>query len=324
MGRIIKLETLEKGFFRDFKVVAAIGFFDGVHRGHSSIIEMCVKRASEIGGVSLILTFDKPPMNIITGKLYKKLIVNFVDKFKLIEDKGVDYILVAKFNKEFAGMTPADFCESILLDRLNIKELFIGEDFRFGKNASGDIGYIKDFFKNRDVIINRIPIFEINGIAVSSTAIRQFYNNGDIDNIISFLGRVPSVRGRVVSGENIGRELGFPTANIVVFEKYIIPKDGVYIGYVNLLNNGDRFEKLNAVINIGISPTFNGTHKRIESHIIDFDEDIYNREIEVFFLKRLRDEIKFESRNDLIKQIKMDIRATKEYFGKESSIRSYK
>jgi riboflavin kinase/FMN adenylyltransferase len=318
MASIIELKDLDKNFFKELKVVAAIGFFDGIHRGHSRIIEMCVKRASEINGKSLIFTFDKPPMNIITGKLYKRLIINFGDKFNLIEKMGVDYILVAKFSKEFANMAPVDFCRDILAGVINVKELFIGEDFRFGRNASGDVSFIEDFFSGSEVTVNRIPILEINGTAVSSTAIRDFYNKGNIDNIISFLGRAPSVKGRVVSGESIGRELGFPTANIVVFEKYIIPKDGVYVGYVELVGSGSKYGKLNAVINVGINPTFDGTHKRIESHIIDFDEDIYNREIEVFFIKRLRDEVRFKNKNDLIEQIKTDISTAKEYFKKES------
>ncbi len=318
MGRVIELKDINKNYFREANVVAAIGFFDGIHRGHTRIIEMCVNRAAEIDGVSLIFTFDKPPLNIITGKLYKRLIINFGDKFNLIKKMGVDYIVVAKFNKGFANMKPVDFCRDILEEMLNIKELFIGEDFRFGKNASGDVSFIRDYFKDRQVIIHKIPILRIKGIAVSSTAIRDFYNKGDIGNIISFLGRIPSVKGRVVSGESIGRELGFPTANIVVFEKYIIPKDGVYIGHVKLPGNQKKPVKLNAVINVGINPTFDGTHKRIESHIIDFNEDIYNRKIEVFFLKRLRDEIKFESREELIKQIKKDIRQTKEYLSQDS------
>ena len=311
MGRVIELKDINKNFFRELNVVAAIGFFDGVHLGHARIIEMCVKRAQEIDGVSLLFTFDKPPLNLITGKLYKRLIINFGDKFKLMEELGVDYIIVAKFNKGFANMEPPDFCRDILEGMLNIKELFIGEDFRFGRNASGDVNFIKDYFKSREAVIHRIPILKINSIAVSSTAIRDFYNEGDIANIKSFLGRDPSVKGRVVSGESIGRELGFPTANIMVFEKYIIPRDGVYIGYVRFSDNQKKTMQLNAVINVGICPTFDGTHKRIESHIIDFDEDIYNREIEVFFLKRLRDEIRFESRVELIKQIKADIRQAK-------------
>ncbi len=331
---IIKLEKIGYDFFSDKLTMAVIGFFDGVHIGHKKIIEECVKKARDNNGTSIALTFNKPPANIIRGTLDKKLIISFSDKVKLLKKIGIDYIVVAKFNKEFAQLEPSKFCQEILVNKLNVKEIFIGEDFKFGKNAEGDVNYLEVFFKNSNIKVNKIETFKLNGIPVSSTAIRNYYSAGDIDSIIKFLGRIPSLKGKVIHGDKRGRLLGFPTANIDIFERYIAPKDGVYIGLVKIFNKkienkiisnldllnflkkyiSEFNELMPAVINIGNNPTFKGVRKWVEAHIIDFNHDIYNKKIEVFFIKRLRDEITFTSKQELILQIQKDIKYVKDYF----------
>jgi riboflavin kinase/FMN adenylyltransferase len=314
---VIKLENLKTGFFSNHNIMAVIGFFDGVHLGHKKIINECVERAKSKGGTSLAFTFDKPPVNIIRGRLDKKLIVSFSDKIKILKQSGLDYIIVAKFNRAFAQLSPQQFCSEILIDRLNVKEVFIGEDFRFGRDLSGDIEFFNNYFKNKDVSVNKIKILKIEGVNVSSTIIRKYYNDGDIDNVTKFLGRIPSIKGIVVHGDKRGRLLGFPTANIDVFEKYVTPKDGVYIGIVKILyrnNETKNHVELPAVINIGNNPTFSGKRKWLESHIIDFNENIYGKKIEVFFLKRLRDERTFIKGSDLVSQVKFDVKMTRNFF----------
>jgi riboflavin kinase / FMN adenylyltransferase len=328
LSKIIRLEKLDYSMFRDTGTTAVIGFFDGVHTGHKKIIKLCVDKAKSMGMASLVFTFDKPPLNIIKGKLDKKLITSYCDRIDLIKKIGVDYIVVAKFNTEFAELEPGQFCRDILKARLNAREVFIGRGFKFGKNSAGDADFLKSFFRGKKpaVNINVIDIYKIGQVPVSSTTIRKLYSEGNIEKITEFLGRFPSIKGKVVKGDQRGRIIGFPTANIDVFEKYITLKDGVYAGYISICTktvpvcrssaatgvNGSF--KMPSVVNIGNNPTFKGNRKWIESHILDFDADIYGQKIEVVFLKRLRDEISFESKEELIKQIKSDIAFAEKYF----------
>ncbi len=311
MGKLIKLEKLKSGSLKD--TVMVIGFFDGVHIGHKKIIRLCVEKAKEIKGTSVVFTFDKPPLNILKGDMYKKLITSYADKIKLINELGVDFIVEAKFDSTFSKIEPEQFCREILIEKFNIKDLFIGEDFKFGTNASGDTGFLRNFFKSYDVNINIVPILKIDGVMVTSTAIRKFYNEGRIEKIITFLGRFPSITGIVLRGEGRGRALGFPTANIDVFEEFVTPNDGVYLGFVKILNKKYKNAGFPSIMNIGSNPTFKGKRKWIESHIINFNEEIYGYKIKVSFLKKLRDEISFQSKEELINQIKKDIDFAKTY-----------
>ena len=325
MRKIIKLENLKEGGFKGLRVFAVIGFFDGVHMGHREIIKKCVNRARQAGGVCVAFTFSEQPKNIVHKKLYKKLITENAEKLELIKGLGVDNIIIAKFDELFSSYEPEIFCRQILLEKLNIEEIFIGKGFRFGKDAKGNVDFLKNYFKDIGVKINEVPIFTVDKMPVSSTMIRQYYGYGDIDRIKLLLGRYPTLKGKVVKGDGRGKTLGFPTSNIDVFEKYVTPKDGVYIGFVRILagSKGEREKiadvfdaekKYPAVINIGDNPTFAAAHKWIESHLIDFDADIYNRNIEITFLKRLRDEKKFVGKDELVGQIKVDIKSARNFF----------
>ncbi len=327
MKNTIRLEKIEKGFFANKKIFAVIGFFDGVHTGHQDIIRRCLAEAKKNNGACVVFTFDNPPKNIIHGRLFKKLITSCADKLSLIRYIGVDYIIIAKFDRFFSEIAPKDFCRDILIEKLNASELFIGSGFRFGKDALGNTAFLKDFFKPLGIKVNEVPIFNIRGKPVSSTSIREFYRQGDIENIRLFLGRYPSIKGKVIKGDSRGRIIGFPTANIDVFMKYVTPADGVYIGMVNILESRfidnkikdsdkiqDFYSKMPAVINIGDNPTFAGQRKWVESHILDFHDDIYGRNIEIIFLKKLRNEKRFGSMAELIEQIEKDVVLSREYF----------
>ncbi len=348
-SRVLKLENIKSGFFENKKIFAVIGFFDGVHIAHRMIISGCIENARAKNGLSLAFTFDNPPANIIKGKIDKKLITSFSDKIKLLKETGLDFIVIAKFNKGFSQLSPLEFCKEILLQKLNVSEIFVGRDFKFGRNASGDVKFLEDFFNEKTIKVNVVDPIKINNIKVSSTEIRKFYLSGDIDKIIIFLGRLPSIKGTVVHGDKRGRLLGYPTANIDIFEKYIALKDGVYVGLVKLLNkalrnlilvkplnlNNEINKRLNSylntkinkkidlkindvgypsIINIGNNPTFNGKRKWVEAHILNFNNDIYGKRIEISFIKRLRDEIIFKNKSDLINQIKKDLSEVKKFF----------
>jgi riboflavin kinase/FMN adenylyltransferase len=274
LKNIIKLEKIKRGFFANNKIFAVIGFFDGVHMGHQDIIRRCRAEAKKNNGKSIVFTFDNPPKNIVHGRLYKKLITSCADKLALINNIGVDYIIIAKFNRSFSELEPENFCRDILIEKLNVSEIFIGIGFRFGKDALGDTTFLKEFFKPYGIKVHEVPIFKIGDRQVSSTSIREFYKHGDIENIRLFLGRYPSIKGIVIRGDSRGRIMGFPTANIDVFEKYVTPLDGVYIGLVNIIKsrldgstiNSDNGKKafslrMPAVINIGDNPTFEGQRK---------------------------------------------------------------
>jgi riboflavin kinase / FMN adenylyltransferase len=305
LGKLIDLEKVKNGFLKNSVVV--IGFFDGVHIGHKKIISLCVEKAKKINGTSIVFTFNKPPLNILKKGMHKKLITSYEDKIKLIKKLGVDLIVTAKFDSAFSKIEPEQFCREILVGKFNIKDLFIGEDFKFGKNAGGDTNFLRNFFKSYGVDVNIIPILKIDGIPVTSTTIRKFYSEGRIEKIISFLGRPPSITGIVLKGEGRGRMLGFPTANIDVFEEFVTPNDGVYLGYIDILDKKFASTRFPSIMNIGSNPTFKGKRKWIESHIINFNEDIYGCSIRVSFLKKLRDEISFQNKEELINQIKKDM-----------------
>ncbi|MCX6384783.1 MAG: bifunctional riboflavin kinase/FAD synthetase [Actinobacteria bacterium] len=317
MAQIINLADLNEDFFKNSLNILVIGFFDGIHKGHKDIIKKCIKRAKISGGVSIALTFDIPPVNIISGKKTKKLIMLFEEKIKMMGSMGIDYIIGVSFNKDFAGLSEVDFCKEILINKINAREVFIGENFKFGKGAKGDYLFLRNFLKKYNRKVHAVKLLKINNIVVSSTEIRKLYNDGDVEKIKLFLGRYPSVNGIVQKGLSRGASLGFPTANIEIDESYVIPKNGVYTGRIIIENSK---QSLPSLINIGNNPTFGFRNTLIEAFILNFSKNIYNKIITIKFLKYLRQEIKFTSQDDLIKQINKDIKKSCEFFrsGKKS------
>jgi riboflavin kinase / FMN adenylyltransferase len=307
----MNLYCLNDCHFDNKNNILAIGFFDGVHLGHQKIIRFCIKRAKEMNAKSIILTFDNPPINILTNKLYKKLIMPFDKKVEIICNMGIDCIVSAKFDSAFAKISPLDFCENILVKKLNVKEVIVGEDFRFGENASGDGVFLKEYFEPLGVKIHMIPILKKNGDVISSTLIRKFFKDGDIERIYFFMGRYPEVEGNVISGKQKGREIGFPTANLDMDKSLIYPRDGVYLGEIQI---EDTKEWKPSLINIGHKPTFFHDKKNIEVYILDFKGNIYAQKVKVRFLKRIRDEKFFDSESSLKKEIKKDLDKANEYF----------
>jgi len=311
LAQIIHLTDLNDSFFKESLNILVIGFFDGVHKGHKEIIKRCIKRARIKGGISIALTFDIPPVNIISGKKTKKLIISFEEKIQVMSSLGIDYIVDVNFNKDFAGLDKENFCRKILVDKINAREIFIGENFKFGKDAKGDYFFLKNYLKNFNIKVHAVKLFKINNIVVSSTGIRRLYEEGSAEKIKLFLGRYPTVKGNVQKGFSRGTKLGFPTANIAIDESYIILKNGVYAGRIIIEDSKKSWQSL---INVGNNPTFGFQNTLIEVYVLNFNKNIYNKKITVKFLKYLRQETKFTSENDLIVQIKEDIKRTHDYF----------
>ena len=315
MARKIKLSDIAKNQFRGMDPVMVIGFFDGVHKGHQEIIKMCKDSSVKKGAVSIILTFDRPPLNVVKSRTYKKLILPFKEKLKILEDIGVDFIVTAEISPDFLRLSPEVFCKEILLGIFGVKELFIGEGFRFGYRAGGDVRLLKSCLEPSGVKVNEVKLLGSDGSeAISSTTIRDYYAKGNISRIRKLLGRDPYINGVVVKGAGRGEGLGFPTANLDVCDTLVVPMDGVYIGTVTIVE--DNGSQLPAIINIGNNPTFGISKKWIEAHILDFNKKLYGKEIKIMFLERHRDEVKFNSSEELIDQIRKDAVQARNYFNK--------
>ena len=312
MPEILELKNIENRYFDNKNPVIVIGFFDGVHLGHRKIIKACVSRARKIKGSSIVLTFNQPPINVIKNKMYKKLIIPYNEKIKIIGSLGVDYIITADFSPDFLKLKPDQFCRDILMRKFYIREILVGDGFRFGFNAEGDIKFLKRFFKPYNVRVYAVPTLKIKGEKASSTNIRKHYSLGEIKKIKDLLGRNPEVEGMVVRGSGRGKSLGFPTANIDVSQIFITPKDGVYLGEVEI--RGSEGKIFHAVINIGDNPTFKDPKRWIEAYIINLGEDIYQKKIRIIFIERIRDEIKFKDKDRLIDQMKIDLQYAYKYF----------
>lgn len=286
--------------------VVTIGNFDGVHRGHQVLIKHVVDEAESIDGTACVITFYPHPLTVINPYTKIEQITPLSDKLKIMENLGIQFALIIKFDDKFSQITANDFVEEIIHKKLGAKKVIVGYDFAFGKNKEGH----RDFFKNKgkelgfDVeVIN--PIIEKDTI-ISSTKIRSFLKEGKIREAKNFLGRPYTVRGMVTKGKKIGKLLGFPTANLLIVD-YLIPRQGVYAAYVFL--DGKKYR---AVLNIGAAITFNIDAISFEVHILDFDGDIYGAELLVEFVERLRSVEKFKDVESLKKQIKNDILKAKE------------
>ena len=274
-----------------------IGNFDGVHKGHQELLNQTRKIARENNLESLIFTFDKFPREIFNPKDFHRL-YNNENKENIFKSYEIDTLLSIDFN-EIMNVNAECFCEDILIDQLNLKFLVIGDNFRFGKNRSGDINLLKNYQddKSFELIIPDSVLYKNESI--SSSRIRNFLQEGDLNAANECLGKEYMISGTVVSGEKLGRKLGYPTANISLDHDY--PLDGVYLTRTIL----DKKNYL-SLTSIGDKPTFNGTEKLLEVFILDFDKDIYGEKLEICFLEEIRKQIKFNNQDELIKQMNED------------------
>jgi riboflavin kinase / FMN adenylyltransferase len=268
----------------------AIGTFDGVHRGHQAVIE----------GADTVLTFDPHPLEVIHPAALPKLIMPFGVKRDVIEGLGVRELVIVPFDREFATLSAEDFVERVLIERLGAEWVSVGENFRFGAKAKGDPAMLgaRPEFETRVV-----PLVEVDGETVSSTRIRALVAAGDMEGARHCLGAPFMVEGTVVSGDQRGRELGFPTANIVPDDRLAIPGHGVFAAFA---------DGVPAAVNVGVRPTFDsGRGVLIETYLIDRDEDLYGHNLRVAFVERLRGEKRFPGVEELIAQMRIDVEDAK-------------
>lgn len=283
--------------------ILTLGTFDGIHLGHKEIIEAVVQKASEFSGRSLLITFSPHPRKVIPGGNKIKLLTTLSEKKKLIETFGIDNLLVIQFTKEFSQQTPEEFVNKYLINGIGVKEIVIGYDHHFGKGRGGNIEILKKKGREIGFKVTEVPGCKIDDIIVSSTKIRKALVAGDIVKANNMLGRFYSFEGVVVPGDKRGKELGFPTANLLVEdEDKLLPATGIYAAECIV-----EEEKHNALLNIGSRPTFYEAGEIIpEVYIIDFNKQIYNQTVRVNVVERIREEEKFSSAEELVKQMKKD------------------
>ena len=283
--------------------VVTIGTYDGVHIAHQQIIERVNQIAKEANGESVLITFDPHPRQVLDPSGGPLELINTLEERKaLLERFHIDHLVLIEFTIAFSELTAIDFVNEILVKGLNPYKLVIGYDHHFGKDRQGSIDFLKSMQKDLPFGVEEIPKQMIDDAVISSTEIRNFILTGDIESAEKYLGHEFTLTGIVVKGRQIGQALGFPTANMQIIDKNkIIPGNGAYA--VKVSHNTQNYI---GMLNIGVRPTLNEGDKSIEVHIIDFNQDIYQDKISVTFVKRIRDELKFDNMDDLKAQLIKD------------------
>ncbi len=283
-------------------VVLTCGMFDGVHKGHMKILDRLKLISNETGGESHLLTYWPHPRLIIDPDFHIQLLTTFEEKADVLSKIGIDHLISVPFTKEFSNMSPGNYIKKVLVEKIGTKTIVIGYDHRFGKNREGGLKELESNSRKYGFNVVEIPRQEIDDKVVSSTMIRKNLSDGNIHIGNEYLGRPYKIYGKVIEGNKLGREIGFPTANIhITNPTKLIPADGAYAVRVILEN-----DRRDGMINIGYRPTVNGTHRSIEVNIFGFDQEIYNQNISIEFIKLIRTEIKFKGIDALKSQLLMD------------------
>ncbi|MBP6424245.1 MAG: bifunctional riboflavin kinase/FAD synthetase [Flavobacterium sp.] len=296
-------------FHSDKKTILTLGTFDGVHIGHSAILKKLTQNTNNGEFESTVLTFFPHPRMVLQGKSDLKLLNTINEKIDLLEKIGIENLIIHPFDESFAQLSAEEFVKTVLVDQLHIQKIIIGYDHRFGKNRTADINDLVSFGTQYGFEVGQISAQEIDAISISSTKIRNALELGDIDLANQYLGYSYFLSGTVVKGKQLGRTIGFPTANIDLEEAYkLVPKNGVYVVAAEI--DG---KTVFGMMNIGFNPTVQGQNRTIEVHFFDFDSDIYDRQIRVAVLQRIRSEEKFGSVELLTNQLKKDRDFSKNY-----------
>lgn len=282
--------------------VITIGTFDGVHVGHRAIIKRLVSSAKEEGLVSVVLTFFPHPRMVLQKDSDIKLINTLAEKKQLLQEIGLDYFVVEPFTYEFSRLTALQYVRDILVGQLNAKKIIIGYDHRFGRNRNADIQDLKKYGVEFGFEVEEISAQQLNEVSVSSTKIRKALAKGAIDTANTYLGYPFSITGTVTKGKALGRTIGYPTANLHVSQTYkLIPKNGVYVVKA-LIDNTLTY----GITSIGTNPTVGGTAKSIETFFLDTHTDLYDKQLQIYFLEHIREEATFNNLEDLKKAIQKD------------------
>lgn len=287
----------------DDQSVVTVGTFDGVHRGHQAIIEYLRRRAEDQSGPSTLVSFDPHPRSVVHGDDVP-LLTTVAERADLLEDLGLDRFVVIPFSMEFAQLSPEAYVRDVLVQRIGVQEITVGYDHRFGKDRAGDVDLLRELGATHAFEVDVIPPQEVDRDVVSSSSIRTLVGEeGAIEQANERLGRPYRLKGIVAHGEGRGRELGYPTANLALEDaRKLIPKRGVYATTVTLPDGRQE----GGMMNIGRRPTFDEMDVTVEVHLLDFEGDLYGEQLSVQFLRRLRDEQKFQSAEALTAQLSED------------------
>lgn len=288
------------------RAVVTIGNFDGVHLGHREIFRRVVRRARELDGTAVVLTFVPHPLKVLDPERAPRLLNTYEEKERLVAASCIDLMVCLPFDDQLAAMPAADFVEEVLVRRIGVTHLIIGYDYAFGRRREGDVPFLQRKGKELGFQVEVLPAVEAGGETYSSTLVRRRLGAGDVAGVVALLGRHFTLEGRVIHGANRGRKLGFPTANLLT-DKEILPRPGVYA--VRVRHDGDYFD---GVMNIGFNPTFGTERISLEVHLLDFEGDLYGQVLRVYFVERLRDERVFSGITELVAAIRRDISRARE------------
>ncbi|MGN9776756.1 bifunctional riboflavin kinase/FAD synthetase [Micromonospora sp. H33] len=292
--------------------VVTIGVFDGVHKGHQATIGHAVARARELGVKSVVVTFDPHPAEVVRPGSHPAVLTEPARKAELIEALGVDVLCVVPFTPEFSRLPAEAFVHDVLVEYLHATRVVVGANFRFGHKAAGDVALLERLGRTFGFAVEGAPLVSEAGTVFSSTYIRSCVDAGDVVAAAAALGRPHRIEGVVVRGDQRGRELGFPTANLLCHRYAAVPADGVYAA--RLVRRGQR-EPLMAAVSVGTNPTFSGRERRVEAYVLDFDGDLYGERLALDFVAHLRGQVRYDSIEPLVAQIAEDVERTRRALG---------
>jgi riboflavin kinase/FMN adenylyltransferase len=289
--------------------VVTIGVFDGVHRGHQEIIAHTVRRAKELGLSSVVVTFDPHPAEVVRPGSHPAVLTESTRKAELLESLGVDVLCVIPFTVDFSHLSAETFVHDVLVEHLHASAVVVGENFRFGHKAAGDVALLERLGRTFGFTVEGAPLVSSEpATVVSSTYIRACVDAGDVAEAARALGRPHRVEGIVVRGDERGRELGYPTANLLTAAHAAVPADGVYAAW--LVRRG--VSPACAAVSIGTNPTFAGRERRVEAYVLDFDGDLYGERVALDFVTRLREQRRYDGVEPLVAQIRQDVAETRD------------
>ncbi|OTQ55202.1 bifunctional riboflavin kinase/FAD synthetase [Gilliamella apis] len=291
--------------------VVTLGNFDGVHLGHQQLINHLIEQGKKLNLPTAVMLFEPQPLEFFSKQAPTRL-TSFKEKVQLIEKLGIDYIIAVPFTQTFANMSANAFIQDWLIKKLSAKYIVIGDDFQFGRDRKGDINLLQQYTQNNHFLVESMPTFVWNNLRISSTAVREALFNSDFELARCLLGRDYAIQGRVVHGNALARQLGFPTANIHLNRKKPALQGVYFVKVKNCCNN----QYYHGIANIGIRPTIEGKKAILEVNIFDFSGDIYGQYLDVTFVCKLRDEKKFDSLADLKQQISQDVCTAKQISAK--------
>lgn len=292
--------------------VLTLGNFDGVHLGHQQLINHLIKQSKKLNLPTVVMLFEPQPLEFFCKQNAPARLTSFKEKVELIKKLGIDYIIAVPFTQTFANMLAPNFIQDWLINKLQAKYIVIGDDFRFGRERKGDINLLQQYTHNNQFVVESMPTFVWNDLRISSTAVREALFNSDFKLAHCLLGRNYAIEGKVVHGNALARQLGFPTANIHLNRKKPALQGVYFVKVKNCCSN----QHYHGIANIGIRPTIEGKKAILEVNLFDFSGDIYGQYLDVIFVHKLRDEKKFDSLTDLKQQIAQDVCTAKQISAK--------